>query len=53
MNLAVMSKHFKKIRPRFINFRCFKQFFNEALRETETNNLSNEEFVLNDKTRAS
>ena len=34
MNLPVTRKCFKKIRPRIINYRCFKQFSNEAFRET-------------------
>ena len=49
MTLVIMSKHFKKIRPSVINYRYLKQFFNEVFRETVTNNLSNEEFVHNDK----
>ena len=49
MTLVVMSKHFKIIRPSVINYRYLKQFFNEVFRETVTNNLSNEEFVHNDK----
>ena len=47
--LTVMRKFFKKIRPRIINYRCFKQFSNKAFREILTNNLSSEEFVHNDK----
>ena len=49
MTLTVLRKNFKKIRPRIINYRCFKQLLNKAIRETLTNNLSSEEFVHNDK----
>ena len=45
MTLTVMRKSFEKIRPRIMNYRCFKQFPKEAVRETLTNNLSSEEFV--------
>ena len=31
------------------NYRCFKQFSDEAFRETLTNNLSSEEFLHNNK----
>ena len=31
------------------NYRCFKQFFDEAFREYLTNNLSSEESVHNNK----
>ena len=49
MTLTVIRKPFQKIRPRIINYRRFKQFSNEAFREILMNNLSNEEFVHNDK----
>ena len=47
--MTFTEQTFKKIRPRIINYRCFKQFSKEAFRETLTNNLSSEEFVPNDK----
>ena len=42
-----MIKSFNKTRSVIINYRCFKQLSNEAFRET--NNISSEEFVHNDK----
>ena len=47
--LTVIRKYFKKIRPKILNYICLKQFSNEALRETISNNLSSEGFVHNDK----
>ena len=41
-----MRKSLKKITPRITNFKCFKQFSNEAFRETLTNNVYSEELGL-------
>ena len=47
MALTVMRKGFKKFQPRIINFRSYKQFSNEAYRESLINKLSQENFVKN------
>ena len=49
---TVVRNSFEKIRPRIINYRCFKQISNEAFRETLPNNLSGEEFLHNNITVA-
>ena len=48
MPLTVMRKSFKKFQPKIINYRSYKTFLNEAYRETLINNLSKENFIIND-----
>ena len=48
MTLTIMRKTFKKMRPRVINYRSHKNFFNEKFRDSLMNNFSNEVFVNND-----
>ena len=48
MMVTVMRKTFKKMRPRVINYRSYRYFFNETFRVSLINNLSNEVFVNND-----
>ena len=48
MTVTVMRKTFKKIRPRVINYRSYRDFSNETFRVSLMNNLSNEVFVNND-----
>ena len=43
-----MRKTFKKMRPRVINYRSYRNFSNEKLRVSLMNYLSNEVFVNND-----
>ena len=43
-----MTKTFKKIRPRVINYRSYRDFSNKTFRVSLINNLSNEVFVNND-----
>ena len=43
-----MRKTFKKIHPRVINYRFYRDFSNETFRVFLINNLSNEVFVNND-----
>ena len=43
-----MRKTFKKMRPRVINYRSYRDFSNERFRVSLMNNLSNEVFVNND-----
>ena len=43
-----MRKSFKKFQPKIINYRSYKTFSNEAYRETLINNLSKENFTIND-----
>ena len=43
-----MRKSFKKFQPKIINYRSYKTFSNEAYRETLINNLSKENFIIND-----
>ena len=43
-----MRKTFKKMRPRVINYRSYRDFSNETFRVSLINNLSNEVFVNND-----
>ena len=45
---TVMKKTFKKIRPRVINHRSYRDFSNETLGVSMIHNLSNEAFVNND-----
>ena len=48
--MIVIRKHFKAIRPKIMrNYRCFKQFSNEAFKETLKKNLSNEVFAHNNQ----
>ena len=48
MTLTVMRKTFKKLSPRIISYRSYKNFSNETFRESLINNLSNEVFSNND-----
>ena len=48
MTAIVTRKISKKIRPRVINNRYYRDFSNEAFRVSLVNNLSNEVFVNND-----
>ena len=48
MTVTVMRKTFKKMRPRVINYRSYRDFYNETFRVSLMNNLSNEIFVNND-----
>ena len=48
MTVTVMMKTFKKIRPRVINYRSYRDFSNKTFRVSLINNLSNEVFVNND-----
>ena len=48
MTVTVMRKSFKKMRPRVINYRSYRDFPNETFRVSLMNNLSNEVFVNND-----
>ena len=45
MTVTVMRKIFKKSKPRTINYRSYKQFANEAYRESLLHELSKEVFV--------
>ena len=48
MTLTVMRKTFKKMHPRVINYRSYRDFSNETFRVSLINNLSSEVFVNND-----
>ena len=48
MTVTDVGKTFKKIRPRVINYRSYRDFSNETFRVSLINNLSNEAFVNND-----
>ena len=48
MTVTVMRKTFKKMRPRVINYRSYRDFSNETFRVSLMNNLSSEVFVNND-----
>ena len=43
-----MRKTFKKLSPRIISYRSYKDFSNETFRDCLVNNLSNEVFSNND-----
>ena len=47
MTVTVMRKTFKKMRPRVINYRSYRDFSNETFRVSPINNLLNEVFVNN------
>ena len=49
MTLTVMRKNFKKIKPRIINYRSYKNFSNEYYRKCLFNELKRETFVNNDR----
>ena len=49
MTLAVMRKSFKKLQPRTINYRSYKNFLNEKFKNCLLNDLRKEDFVNNDK----
>ena len=48
ITLTVMSKIFKKYRPKTTNYRSYKSFSNEKYKEKLINNLSKENFINND-----
>ena len=48
MTVTVMRKTFKKLSPRIISYRSYKDFSNEKFRDCLVNNLSNEVFSNND-----
>ena len=48
MTVTVMRKTFKKLSPRIISYRSYKDFSNERFRDCLVNNLSNEIFSNND-----
>ena len=48
MTVAFMTKTYKKIRPRAIDYRSYRDFSNETFRVSPINNLSNKVFVNND-----
>ena len=48
MTVTVMSKVFKRLKPRTISYRSYKHFSNEAYRESLIHELSKEVFVNND-----
>ena len=49
MTLTVMRKSFKKLQPRIINYRSYKNFSNEKFKSYLLNELRKEDFVNNDK----
>ena len=48
MAVTALREIFKKMRPRVINYRSYRDFSNETFRVSLINNLSNEVFVNND-----
>ena len=48
MTVEVMRKTFKKLSPRIISYRSYKDYSNETFRDCLVNNLSNEIFSNND-----
>ena len=48
MAVAVMRKTLKKMHPRIINYRSYRDFCNETFRISPINNSSNEVFINND-----
>ena len=48
MPLTVMTQKFKKLSPRIISYRSYKNFSNETFRESLINNFSKEVFSNND-----
>ena len=48
MTVTVMRKTFKKLSPRIISYRSYKDFSNETFRDCLVNNLPNEVFSNND-----
>ena len=48
MTLAVKRKIFKKLKPRVINYRSYKNFSNEVFRESLLRKLFQQTFVNND-----
>ena len=48
MTVTVMWKTFRKIRPRIINYRSYRDFSNETFKVSLINNLLNQVFVNND-----
>ena len=47
ITLTIMKKTFKKQRPRIINYRSFKHFFNEEFRNSLIDRLSNQKYINN------
>ena len=48
MALTVMTKSFKKLKPRVLNYRSHKHFSNEVFMESLSEKLSQQTFVNND-----
>ena len=48
MTSTITRKTFRKQRPRIINYRSFKHFFNEEFRKSLIDNLSNQMYANND-----
>ena len=48
MTMTAMRKSFKKYQPSIISYRSYKNFSNDAFRETLIKKLSNENLVNND-----
>ena len=49
MTLAVMRKRFKKLQPRIINYRSYKNFWNKKSKSCLLNELRKGDFVNNNK----
>ena len=49
MTLAVMRKSYKKLQPRIISYRSYKNFSNKNFKNCLLNELRKEDFVNNDK----
>ena len=47
ITLTIMKRTFKKQRPRIINYRSFKHFFNEEFRNSLIDRLSNQKYINN------
>ena len=48
MTLPVMEKKFKRLKPRVVNYRSYKHFWNEVFRESFLERFSQQTFVNND-----
>ena len=48
MTLPVMEKNFKRLKPRVVNYRSYKLFWNEVFRESFLERFSQQAFVNND-----
>ena len=49
MTFAVIRKSFKKLQPRVVNYRSYKNFSNKKLNSCLLNELRKEDFANNDK----